>query len=70
MADAVNVLATSSVVCQRCAAAELDMVNIDASVDDVGIGAGASAGVINVIGAILSPVGNAAKTPWGARLSG
>jgi hypothetical protein len=70
MADAVNVFAASSVVRQRCAAAELDMSGIDASVDDVGIGAGASAGVIDVIGTILSPVGNAAKTPWGARLGG
>lgn len=70
VADAVNMAATSGVVCQRCAALELDVVDIDATVDNVGIGACASAGVVDVVGACLSLVGNAAQAPWGALLSG
>jgi hypothetical protein len=69
VADAVDMVATSGVVCQGCAATELDVVDIDASVDNVGIGASASAGVVDVVGACLTLVGNAAKTPGGALLS-
>lgn len=68
MANAVHMLTTGSVVGLAGAALELLMVDIDTAIHHVGIGALAGTSVVDVVGALLALVGNAAQTPGGTLL--
>ena len=68
MAVAVGVLAADEALDLAGAALELGVRSLDASVDDIGAGATAAAGIILVCGAALAAVRDASETPGGAGL--
>ena len=70
VANGVLMLAAGSVVGLAGAALELLVVDIDTAIHDVGKGALAGTGVIDVVGALLALVGNASQTPGGTLLGG
>ncbi len=70
VADRVGGAAADGVVPERGAALELAVRVQDAGVDDVGVGALAGGGVVDVRGGAGGLVGDGAETPGGARLRG